>query len=483
MRSGSRAKKHRRSAETLTFPVLCGVFLLVLEGCAVGPDYHKPQMDAPATWSTPAPENAAPAGTAEVTHWWTLFNDPELTSLIESAEAGNTDLKLAETRIRESRAERRVLASEAAPSVDASGSLKRSHNSENGSTSRPKNLFQAGFDASWEIDVFGAVRRAVEQADATVEAAEEDRRDVLVVLLAEVAKNYMEVRGTQLRLDIANRNIESQTQTLELARARFAAGLSASLEVAQAEAQLATTQSKPPLLESSLQQSIHRLGVLLGFQPETLLEELSSAKPMPADPPEVPIGIPSDILRRRPDIRRAERQLAAATAGIGVATAELFPRFSITAALGLQSKGPATFLRPDSHFWTIGPDMTWPIFNAGKIRAKIEIKNIQQEQAFIQYQKTILDSLEDVENALTAYSKQKASLEAASRAVKANERAYEIAEELYSRGLVDFLNVLDAMRSMQQAQDQEAETEQAVRTNLVALFKALGGGWELEDES
>jgi len=345
---------------------------------------------------------------------------------------------------------------------------------------RTQNLFQAGFDATWEIDVFGGVRRAIEAAGADIQVAEENRRYVLVTLLSEVARNYIEARANQRRLDIVHGNIRSQADTLELTRTRFNAGLTSELDVAQAESQLASTQSQVPLLDILLRQAIHRLGVLLGQPPESLLEELNQDTPLPTIPPEIPLGLPSELLLRRPDIRRSERELAAATARIGVATAELFPRFSLTGSFGTQTDDMQHFLDRKSLFWSVGPNMSWPIFDAGRIRANIDVQDARQQQALALFQQTILTALEDVENTVVAYRQEQVRHRYLASAVQANRRAFQLANERYTKGLADFLSVLESQRSLYITEDALVQSEGQAVTNLIALYKALGGGWEVQ---
>jgi NodT family efflux transporter outer membrane factor (OMF) lipoprotein len=290
-----------------------------------------------------------------------------------------------------------------------------------------------------------------------------------------VARNYIEVRGVQRRLAIAQENMTAQQETLELTRARFEAGLTSELDVVQAASQLATTQSQLPALETSLQQGMHRLGVLIGQEPGALLAELSTAAPIPAAPPDVPVGLPSELLRRRPDVRRAERQLAAATARIGVAVADLFPRLSLTGALGLQSVTLAGLATVGSRFWSVGPALRWPLFQAGRIRANIAVQGAREEQQLRTYEQTVLTSLEEVENALVAYSREQVRRARLAEAVEANRRAVDLANELYLRGLGTFLNVLDSERALFASQSDLAQSEATIATDIVALYKALGG--------
>jgi multidrug efflux system outer membrane protein len=471
------------------------LLLLGIVGCAVGPNYQMPEMRVPAKWSE-APQPGVTTQPLHVTRWWGTFNDPQLDSLVERAVRSNLDLRQAEARVREARALRGVAAADFWPTIDASGSYARSRRSENvastqigavnGSTAPGgipssklvQDLFQAGFDASWELDLFGGVRRSIEAADADLAASVEDLRDVLVTLLAEVARNYVEVRGFQRRITIAQENIRSQQETLELTQARFEAGLTSELDVVQAASQLATTQAQVPTLETSLKQGIHRLSVLLGQDPAGLLPELSWEAPIPPAPPEVPVGLPADLLRRRADVRRTERQLAAATARIGVAVADLFPKLSLTGSLGLQSDQLANLPLGSSRFWSIGPSLSWPVFDAGRIRANIQVQNAREEQRLAQYEQVVLTSLEEVENALVAYSREQVRRHKLTEAVEANQRAVELANELYIRGLGDFLNVLESQRSLFASQSGLVESEAIVSSNVVALYKALGGGWE-----
>jgi NodT family efflux transporter outer membrane factor (OMF) lipoprotein len=307
----------------------------------------------------------------------------------------------------------------------------------------------------------------------------EDRRDVLVSVLAEVARNYIEVRNSQQRIAIACKNIAAQQDAADIARARFKVGLASQLEVKQAEAVLATTQSQIPDLETSLKHSVHRLGVLIGQEPGALTDELSSTAPVPAPPPEVPVGLPSDLLRRRPDVRRAERQLAAATANIGVQTAELFPKFSLTGIAGFQSFSVGDWFTGGSRYWSAGPTVTWRIFDLGHVRSQIQTANAQAQQSLAAYEKTVLGSLEEVENGLVAYANEQTRYRALAAAVDANRGAFDLATDRYKKGLATFLDVVDAERSLYQAEDELADSQGRISVNLVTLYKALGGGWEI----
>jgi NodT family efflux transporter outer membrane factor (OMF) lipoprotein len=470
----------------MKFRGLSAGLALLAVGCTVGPDYRRPDLPVPSAWQE-AREKGVDTRPAELTRWWAEFNDPRLNSLVERAVQSNLDLRLAEARIREARASRAVTASEAWPTMDISGSYSRSRGSENvpfsespGRAGREEDLFTTGFDASWEIDVFGRVRRSVEAAEARIEVSVEDRRDTLVTLLGDVARNYIELRGFQRRIAVARANLNAQQETLDLTRVRFRAGLASYLDVAQAEAQVNTTAAQIPTLEGSLKQAAHRLAVLLGLEPGALWMESSGEAPIPALPPEVLVGLPSELLRRRPDIRRAERQLAAATAETGVATADLFPRFFLTGSAGLQSVSASDWFSSGSRFWSVGPTISWPVFDAGRIRAHIAVQGAQEEQAWSQYEKTILTALEDVENSLVNYSSEQTRHRSLVEAVAANRLAVEMSNELYLKGLQDFLSVLDSQRSLFTSESDLAQSEAAMASNLVSLYKALGGGWEAD---
>jgi len=426
-----------------------------------------------------------------IASWWKSFNDPQLDSLVERAVRTNQDLRIAEARVREARALYRIASSQLWPTVDAGGSYARQNQSKNqpvlGSLPMPQgipyenNVYQAGFDASWEVDVFGGNRRGVEAGKAEVAAAEFGRRNVLVTLLGEVARNYVELRGCQRRLEIATNNLKTQEEALALTQDRFKNGLTSDLDVQQAATLLANTRAVIPTLESGIQGYIHRLGVLLGQPPEALLAELSAPAAIPSSPPEVPVGLPSELLRRRPDVQQAERQLAASTARIGVATADLFPKFSLTGVAGFESTSASDWFAGGSKFWSLGPTVQWRIFDAGRIRANIRVQNARQEQALAAYEETVLMSFEDVENSLVAYAKEQIRRRSLEDAVNSSQDSLHLANQLYSNGLASFINVLDAERSLYQAEDALAVSDKAVTQNLISLYKALGGGWETLD--
>ncbi len=471
-------------------PVIQFLLIATTAACTVGPTYTRPPVTVPETWrEAPAPGRGTGVN---LQRWWTAFEDPMLADLITRAVDGNLDLKIAAARVKEARAARGIAASAALPQVDATGSYGRVSRSEavppfkaaSGEASpfgsREQNVFEAGFDASWEVDLFGGVRRDVEAAVAQVQAAEETERDVLITLLSEVARNYTELRGSQRRLDLVDQTLAAQQETLELARARFDAGLGTELDVARAQALLEAIGSERPELERIAWQAIYRIGVLLGREPESLAQTLEVPGPIPLAPPEVPVTLPSELLLRRPDLRRAERDLAAATARIGVTRADLFPRFSISGNFGRISEDAADLGSGSSQFWAIVPGVRWPILSGGRIRANIRVQTARQEQMLHSYQQAVLNALEEVENALSAHSRERRRREALRASVVASRRAVELATERYVSGLESFLSVLDARRSLYAAEDRLVSSETTVVSSLIAAYKALGGGWELE---
>jgi NodT family efflux transporter outer membrane factor (OMF) lipoprotein len=461
-------------------------------GCAVGPNYQRPAVSAPTHWSAPLAggETNAPIDLAA---WWENFHDAELDSLISRAVLSNPDLQIAQARVREARAQYGIAAANFLPTVDAAGSYARTKTSQHqpvlGSLPIPANVpfendvYQAGFDASWEIDVFGGTRRATEAARAGVAASEFGRRDTLVTLLGEVARNYVDARGFQRRLAIANENIKAQSSALAITQDRFDKGLTSDLDVQQAGTLLATTKAEVPSLQTSLQAAIHRLDVLLGLPPGALQAELSQVAPIPAALPEVPVGLPSDLMLRRPDMQRAERQLAAATANIGVAQADLFPKFFLTGAAGFESVSASDWFTGRSRLWSVGPTVQWRIFDAGRIRANIRVQNARQEQALATYEQTVLTAFEEVENGLVAYANEQIRCRSLAEAVASSQKSLDLANKLYANGLTDFLHVLDAERSLYQAQDALVQSERTVSANLDSLYKTLGGGWENADRN
>lgn len=456
--------------------------LLTLGGCNVGPDFKPPEEKVPEAWSgspaTNAPSNAesiVTAQAADLKRWWTRFQDSELTTLVEQALASNLDVELAKTRLRQAIAARGVAAGGFWPDVEASGSYQRV-----GTAGTQQNSFQAGLTASWVLDVFGGVRRNVESADATIELAEESLRDVQVVLVSEVALDYIQLRSFQEQIAIGEANIASQQHTADLTRQKSTAGFVSRLDVANANAQVATTTAAIPVLKTLVEQDIYALSVLLGRPPADLLSELSTPSPVPVTPPEIPIGLPSELLRRRPDIRAAEAQLHASTAQIGVATSELLPQFSLNGLLNYQSRAVSDLFTTGSRVWSVGPEVTWSLFQGGSLVWNVRLQEAIRDQALTSYRKTVLTALQDVESALVAFNREWDHRKALSDAVNYNQSALDLSDQLYRQGLADFLNVLNAQRALFATQIALAQSNQSLATDLVALYRALGGGWEEE---
>jgi NodT family efflux transporter outer membrane factor (OMF) lipoprotein len=456
-------------------------------GCAVGPDYHAPPVKAPATWSEPL-DGGETNALASLTAWWQQFHDVELDSLMGRAVLSNLDLQIARARVWAARAEYSVAVADFFPTADASASYAQTQTSHHrpvlGSIQLPSNVpfnnnfYQAGFDASWEIDVFGGIRREAEGARARVAATVFDQRSTMITLVSEVARNYLDMRGYQNRLAVVEENIEAQEKALAITRDRLAKGLSSDLDVEQASMLLATTMAESPTLQSSREACIHRLEVLLGQQPGTLKSELSKIGAIPTTPPLVPVGLPSELLLHRPDVASAERQLAAATADIGVAKADLFPKFYLTGIAGLQSISASDWFTGGSRYWTAGPTAQWRIFDAGRIRANVRIHTAEQAQALANYEQVVLTAFEEVENNLTTYANEQIRRRSLQDAVAASQKSVDLANKLYTNGLADFLNVLDAERSLYESEDALVDSNRGVSINLVSLYKSLGGGWD-----
>lgn len=475
--------KIRHVCGILSRIILCLV-ILSQNGCAwVGRDYVRPDTAPPETWhSRLAGGLGSSAADAQgLAHWWKTLDDPVLTGLIEKALENNLELKTASARLREARAQHSAVKSNLFPTLDANGSVSKSRSSGGDDAGSTKTMYSAGLDAGWEIDFFGGVRRLVEAADADIQAAAEDLNDVLVSLSAEVAVNYIEMRTSQARLDVARANLDTQQETYELTRSRFMAGLDDELAVSQALASMESTRARIPALDTSINEAKNRIAVLLGEFTGSVHEELEDHTPIPVSSLEVAIGVPADVLRQRPDVRRAEQELAAQTARVGVAESDLYPKLILNGSIGYDALSAGNLITDRTRTWSYGPRLTLPIFNAGSIRAGIEVASARQEQALINYEATVLSAVEEAENAIVAYVQEQIRRESLARAAQAARQSVELAENKYQAGMVDFGTVLDAQRSLLSYQDQLAVSEGTVTTDLVALYKALGGGWTALD--
>jgi NodT family efflux transporter outer membrane factor (OMF) lipoprotein len=483
--------------------------LLLLAGCTVGPNFEAPDWLSPASWFArkvvPIPrEPSLPVAEPIDPNWWNLFNDPQLTALERRVAGENLDVQVATVRLAESRAQLGVVGAAQFPSLNANSSYTRQKasnvgvfsnapnalgaNGASGNTTggirggklNPFDVYQVGFDASWELDLWGRVRRSVESASASVEASAEARRGILLSGLAEVARDYIQLRGVQALLRIARDNVKTAQQSLQLTQQRAAGGVTTDLDVANAAAQLRTTAAEIPRLEQQESEFINAISLLLGQPPNALQAELIEPKPVPPLPPTIPVGLPSELARRRPDIRQAEAQLHAATADIGVAVANFYPSVKLSGSLGLQAIQPWKMFSLDAHEYGVGPGITIPIFQGGQLKATLELRKAQQQEAAINYQKTVLSAWHEVDNALTAYQTEQARRDQLVQAVAQNQRALSLAQSRYQEGVADFLQVLTAQQNLLSTQQQLALTTTNVSANLVAVYKALGGGWETQ---
>jgi NodT family efflux transporter outer membrane factor (OMF) lipoprotein len=464
--------------------IVSGLILLVAAGCTVvGRDYETPKSTLPEGWREATAAGLAPKA-AELTEWWKQLNDPVLDSLVERATHNGLDVREALARVREARALRGVAAADRYPTVDASASYERRGESDNtpfGSFVPDSDLYTAGLDASWELDLWGRVRRSVEAADADLQATIEDARDTLVTLAAETALSYVDLRAFQLRLAIARRNVELQQETLNIVRSRFDAGLVGERDVAQAATQVESTRSFVPAFETGVRAAENRLAVLLGVMPGALAAELAEDRAIPVPPVEIAIGVPADLLRRRADVRRAERVLAAETARIGVAEGDLYPRLSLVGRLGISSDEASTLFDTDSTFFGFGPSIRWNVFDAGRLRDLVHAQDARTEQAQVRWERSVLKAVEESENAMTAFVREGVRRKSLVEAVAQARRAVELAQTQYQEGVSDFQVVLDSQRALTVLEDELAQSDAAVTTNMVVLFKALGGGWEHSD--
>ena len=459
---------------------------LGLAGCAaVGPDYLPPATDVPAGWNRLDPSTrrvARAEAPGDLSRWWQGLNDPLLSELIDEALQASPDLRSAQARLREARARRTVADAGRYPSVTASGSASRSQSSEEIGSGDTRNFFSAGFDASWEIDVFGGVRRSVEAAEADLEASVASLENTQVSLASEVALNYVEVRTRQILLGIARDNLASQSETLQLTDWREQAGLVSSQDVEQARSSREQTRAQIPALETSLAEAENGLDILLGKTPGTLHARLSVVGGLPAVPDEIAVGIPADTLRQRPDVRAAERRLAAETALVGVAEAARYPAFNLSGSIGLEALTLGALGSSDAVASSLLAGITGPIFDAGRRRALVEIQDAVREQALVAYEQTVLVALQDVENALVSLARNRERVEALANAVESARIAARLARHRYSTGLIDFQSVLDSERNVLVLEESLASARSNGVLALIRLYKALGGGWSPQAE-
>lgn len=521
--------RNKVRASLRRLPLLIGALVsAILAGCAVGPHYHRPETKLSPGFGELAATNAAatsrPSTNSPIVEWWHAFNDPELDHLIDEALRQNYNLRIALARVRQARYQRSIVAADLFPNVDADAGYWHGRGSKNvklplggggsGGKSPAKSdmnsgppgggsaganpfgdqltpfgkgglpgvtssLYQIGFDSNWELDVFGGNRRRLEAAADDLAASVEGLHDVTVSLLAEVARNYVELRGSQQRLKVARDNLAAQKETLQLTLSRANAGLTSRSDVTRAAAQVATTGATIPPLEASVRRSIHLLSTLLAQEPTALNGELESNKPPVFLPPEVPVGLPSGLLERRPDIRRAERQIAAATARIGSAEADLFPKFALTGGVGLDSTSTGSLFDWQSRYFFISPTVTWRVFDAGRIISNVALQKSLRQETVWQYRNTVLTALREVEDGLVAYATDQEHRNALKAALQENQESLDLVRNQYENGLANFLEVLDAQRNVLSTEDQLAQADETIAADLVALYKSLGGGWQI----
>ncbi|MDR5817254.1 efflux transporter outer membrane subunit [Caballeronia sp. LZ033] len=484
---------------------------LAIAGCMVGPDFERPAAVKPKvfdrTQTAQAPSKAVEA--SFVQDWWTLFDDPVLNALEQRLADANLDVAAASARLLQSRAQRRIAGAAELPTLDAAASYNRERGSENGilsllgvtpSQSQPEsasggaplgvsampgakgspayNLFQAGFDASWELDIWGRVRRTVEAANALSLASYEDRSAILLSARAELARDYIDLRSTQSLLEIARQNLAIARDSVKLTQVRVREGVTTDLDVANARAQSETIESLIPTLESHRDTDINAIGLLLAEQPGALQSMLADTHATPTLPRQVPVGFPSELAQRRPDIRKAEAQLHAATASIGMAKADFYPRIALNGSAGFQSLQLSNFADWTSGQFVVGPSITFPIFEGGRLKGTLQLREAQQQEAAIVYKHTVLDAWREVDDALLVYDAEQRRHARLTNVVSLNQRALGIAQQRYKAGALDYLDVLNVQKQLLDAQSKLEESKATAAENLITLCKSLGGGWE-----
>jgi NodT family efflux transporter outer membrane factor (OMF) lipoprotein len=464
----------------------------LLTSCAVGPSYHAPQLGVPEHYATAPPANAAPTATpVELESWWRALNDPELNSLIERAVQANPDIDIALQRLQAARAYEAGLIGTLLPEVQASGGagwgtgsdLARGRASQTlisaDDTSGLKHISAvAGFDAVWELDIWGKYRREIEAAHADAQASAAARNQVLVGVIADVARAYVDLRALQMQSSVLDAALDTLRESLRIVRIRYERGITNELDVTLATRELASLEAQLAPVQSRISAAQYTLATLLGQYPEALVPELTAKAMIPSVPGETAAGLPLELLRRRPDVVQAERELASATARIGVATADLFPHLAVTGAVGYQRQGLGTVPEVGQHIWSAGPALAWSLLDFGALDAQVEIADLQTRALLVNYKKTLQDAVRDVDTTLSAYAAEQVRLGKLGEALIASQRAVTLASERYERGLTDFLNVVDAERQEYDIEEQYTDAQAATAAQFIALYRALGGGWQ-----
>lgn len=461
------------------------LFATALVGCAVGPDYVAPDIKMPESFVGQAGVEASKD--AVVDRWWTSFKDAELEQLIVDGIKGNNNIRGTVARVNQSRALKSQALLDLFPTITSNGSFNRTYFPTStfaggalggGQTHITNEYYSTGFDAVWELDIFGRVRRGYEAAGAETEASIASLQDALRILIGEVAQTYFQLRGTQLQIAVAQENARTQEQIVTIAEALFKGGQTTEFDVVRAKSQLASTQAAIPPLEAGARAAMYRLAVLTGRQPQELVAQLAQQKPLPSYAGPITIGNPADLLRRRPDVRAAERQLAAATATIGVVEGNLFPKITFAGSVSLQAPTVSSLTSGKNDAYAITPSISWPAFNIGRVLASVDESEAAAQAALATFEQTVLLALEDTENALEQFSSARQRRDLLRTSVENSTKAVEISRTQYENGLVDLLPVLDAQRALLAAQLQLSESETNLITALVSVFKALGGGWD-----
>jgi NodT family efflux transporter outer membrane factor (OMF) lipoprotein len=466
-------KKKNEGITTILMAIILLIILSMTACISVGPDYKSPDIDMPKNWQTGLSDKLSP-GTDQtgLVDWWNSFDDPVLGDLIKRAVANNLSIKEAINRLNEARLRRGITGADQYPTVSSSASGTRSHTSHNNS-----NSYQAGVDSSWEIDIFGGIRRSIEASDADVASANASLNDVIVSLTAEVATNYVDLRLYQAEMDVTTSSLKTQEETFDIVKWRFKAGLVTELDLKKSEYTLEQTRSQVPGIQSRIDQAQNRIAVLLGLNTGVLKEELSKIKPVPILKDAIKTGIPADLLRQRPDLKKAERDLAAQTARIGGAVSDLYPKISLSGAIRFNASSTGSLFKSDSMTSSIGPSISWSVFKAGAIRKNIEIQSLISERLLIQYKSLVLSAVEEVENALASCMYEKMKGEYLVKALNAATEAFDLSKMQYSSGLIDFQVLLEAQRTLLSLQDQVTQNEGQITLNFITLYKTLGGGW------
>lgn len=458
---------------------IAAIFVGTLTGCVVGPDYKTPDLAVPTHWGSKA--TSKPSQTPQLSQWWKRLKDPTLDALIAEAIASNLDVATAKAKIREARATYREQRGALLPTASGTASAARTRTSaaEGGTTDATfSTLYDGGFDASWELDLFGGNKRAAEAAKYGLDAADEQLRDTMLTLIGDVASYYVQAREYQALRDLAKRTAASQRESAALTHAEYQAGSATGVDTAKADALANSTEADIPTYEISYSEAVHRLGVLLGKPPATLEDRLKGGGPIPSPKMNVSVGIPANILISRPDVRLAERQLAQYTAKIGQAEANRYPSISLTGDISSSAASIGDLAKKSSIGWTFGPTLTVPIFQGGQLKAAVDVAKAERDQYFIAYQSAVLSAMEDVENAIVSLTQERLKYDKLVSSSSSYRRASDLSHTMNKAGVIDFLDVLDAERSLYSAEENVIQSRASIATDYIALNKALGGGWD-----